>query len=142
MRTFRIIGVLLVGACTPFPGPRVEATTRPMPIPIDPSLSTAMDGESASRGRAMARFGCASCHAIDSAGDSPLALAPPFREIVRRRGSDDLAAAFEQGLVTTHPVMPPYVFRANEIHDLTAYLDTLRARVTRPSDQSASVRRR
>ena len=82
----------------------------------------------------MAIVGCASCHAIDAAGDSPLAIAPPFREIVRRRGSEDLAAAFEQGLVTTHPAMPPYVFGASQIHDLTAYLDTLRAPVIRPSD--------
>jgi mono/diheme cytochrome c family protein len=127
MRSLKIIGILLVGACTPMPGPRMEATARPMPDQTVPSLSTAMDLESASRGRAMASIGCASCHAIDPAGDSPLAIAPPFREIVRRRGSDDLAAAFEQGLVTTHPTMPPYVFRAGEIHDLTAYLDTLRA---------------
>ncbi|WP_425987445.1 c-type cytochrome [Brevundimonas sp. TWP2-3-2] len=81
----------------------------------------------------MAIIGCASCHAIDATGDSPLVVAPPFREIVRRRGSDDLAAAFEQGLVTTHPAMPPYVFGASQIHDLTAYLDTLRAPVGRPS---------
>ena len=83
----------------------------------------------------MASIGCASCHAIDATGDSPLAIAPPFREIVKRRGSDDLAAAFEQGLVTTHPAMPPYVFGASQIHDLTAYLDTLRAPVVRPSER-------
>ena len=81
----------------------------------------------------MAAIGCASCHAIDAAGASPLAIAPPFREIVRRRGSADLAAAFEQGMVTTHPAMPPYVFGASQIHDLTAHLDTLRAPVVRPS---------
>ena len=31
-----------------------------------------------------------------------------------------------QGLVTTHPAMPPFTFRAGEIDDLIAYLDTLR----------------
>ncbi|MEQ7154240.1 c-type cytochrome [Brevundimonas aurifodinae] len=126
MRAFKIIGVLLLGACTPV------ATTAPdtgagQAALTAPAMSTAMDLEAASRGRAIALLGCASCHAIDPAGDSPRAIAPPFREIVQRRGSDDLARAFEQGLVTTHPAMPPYVFRANEIHDLTAYLDTLRA---------------
>lgn len=126
MRVFKIIGVLVVGACAPVAAPQMEPTASPAAVQNDPSLSTAMNLEAASRGRAIASMGCASCHAIDPAGDSPLAIAPPFREIVRRRGSDDLAAAFEQGLVTTHPAMPLYVFRANEIHDLTAYLNTLR----------------
>lgn len=139
MRVATIIGLLLVGACSPLPGPRVASppsaprASSTQDNPAVSSLSTALDRESASRGRAMAIVGCASCHAIDAAGDSPLAVAPPFREIVRRRGSDDLAAAFEQGLVTTHPAMPPYVFGASQIHDLTAYLDTLRTPVGRPS---------
>lgn len=86
-----------------------------------------MDRQSAVRGRAIAALACVSCHAIGEADASRLAIAPPFRDVVQRRGSDDLARGFAQGLVTTHPDMPPYVFRANEIHDLTAYLDTLRA---------------
>ena len=137
MRAFRIIGCLLVGACTPLPGPRVEPapiadSTANLPgAPTAPSLSTAMDVEAAARGAIIARTSCAGCHAIEAAGDSPMAIAPPFRAIVQRRSSDDLAAAFERGLVTTHPAMPPYVFRANEIHDLTAYLDTLRDGVDR-----------
>ena len=131
MRIVSIIGLLLLGACTPLSEPRVEPSSIPITAAsprADPlsSLSTAMDREAASRGRAMALVGCASCHAIDTEGDSPLAIGPPFREIVQRRSSDDLAAAFEQGLVTAHPTMPLNVFRANEIHDLTAHLNTLR----------------
>lgn len=89
------------------------------------SLSTSMDLEAASRGRAIAVTGCASCHAIDATGVSAFAAAPPFRDVVRRRSLDDLETAFSVGLVTTHPAMPPYVFRASEIDDLIAYLDTL-----------------
>lgn len=141
MRALKVIGSLLLGACMPLPGPGVAPssiatiTANPAAGPTAPSLSTAMDLEAASRGRAFARIGCASCHAIEAAGDSPLAIAPPFREIVRRRGAEDLASAFDQGLVTSHPAMPLYVFRANEIHDLTAHLNTLRDgtdRKTRP----------
>ena len=137
MRAFRIIGCLLVGACTPLPHSRVVPepiadTTGNVTMPrAASSLSTAMDVEAAARGATIARTSCAGCHAIEAAGDSPMAIAPPFRAIIRRRSSDDLAAAFERGLVTTHPAMPPYVFRANEIHDLTAYLDTLRDGVDR-----------
>lgn len=90
-----------------------------------PSLSADLDAAAASRGRAIALVGCASCHAIDAAGASPFAPATPFRDIVRRRSLDDIEAGFAQGLVTTHPAMPPYVFRAGEIDDLIAYLETL-----------------
>ena len=137
MRAFRIIGCVLLGACTPLPHPpvvpaRIADPTGTMTMPrAASSLSTAMDVEAAARGATIARTSCAGCHAIEAAGDSPMAIAPPFRVIVRRRSSDDLAAAFERGLVTPHPAMPPYVFRANEIHDLTAYLDTLRDGIDR-----------
>lgn len=85
-----------------------------------------MDAEAASRGRAITIIGCASCHAIDATGASPLAAAPPFRDVVHRRSLDDLETAFSTGLVTTHPAMPPYVFRAGEIDDLLAYFETLK----------------
>ena len=91
-----------------------------------PSLSATMDSEAASRGRAITIIGCASCHAIDATGASPLAAAPPFRDVVHRRSLDDLETAFATGLVTTHPAMPPYVFRAAEIDDLIAYFETLK----------------
>lgn len=99
--------------------PVTQVATRP------PLLSTAMNAEAASRGRAIAVVGCASCHAIDATGPSAFAAAPPFRDIVRKRSMDDLETSFAQGLVTTHPAMPPYVFRASEIDDLIAYLDSL-----------------
>lgn len=105
-------------------------TADPLPItaPVAtalPPLSAALETEAASRGRAIAVIGCASCHAIDPIGTSALPAAPPFRDIVRRRSLDDLETAFATGLVTTHPTMPPYVFRASEIDDLIAYLGTV-----------------
>jgi len=113
--------ILLLSACTsapPAPVAVAEATELP-------SFAAALDREAASRGRAIALVGCASCHAIDATGPSPFATAPPFRDIVRRRSLDDLETAFSTGLVTTHPSMPPYVFRAAEIDDLIAYFETL-----------------
>ena len=84
MRAFKIIAVLLLGACAPVTGPQSEPSE--MRLQAAPSLSTALEFEAASRGRAMAIIGCANCHAIDVRGNSPLAIAPPFRDIVRRRG--------------------------------------------------------
>ena len=88
-------------------------------------LSTAMNAEAASRGQAIVVVGCVGCHAINATGPSVLAAAPPFRDIVRRRSLDDLETSFALGLVTTHPAMPAYVFRASEIDDLIAYLGSL-----------------
>ena len=84
-----------------------------------------LDTAAASRGRAIALVGCSSCHAIDATGPSPFPPATPFRDIVQKRTLDDLEVGFAQGLVTTHPAMPPYVFRASEIDDIIAYLGTL-----------------
>lgn len=79
------------------------------------------------RGQQFAARGCSGCHAIGSAGASPLAAATPFREIVHRYPLDQLEARFAAGLVTSHPTMPPFTFRASEIDDLMAYLETVKA---------------
>lgn len=56
-----------------------------------------------------------------------MADATPLREIVHRYPLDQLEEAFAEGLVTSHPAMPEYIFRASEIDDLIAYLETLKA---------------
>lgn len=128
-------GIVALWGCAP--PPAIPLTQAPGALP---SLSTALDTAAASRGRAIALVGCASCHAIDATGASAFTPATPFRDIVQRRSLDDIEAGFAQGLVTTHPAMPPYVFRAGEIDDLIAYLTTLK---TPPSNarpqQSRSV---
>lgn len=119
--TFAVLATLGLTACeTPVPPSMAQAEPTELP-----SLSAALSTEAASRGRAIAIIGCASCHAIDATGASPFAEAPPFRDVARRRSLDDLETAFATGLVTTHTAMPPYVFRAAEIDDLNAYFETL-----------------
>lgn len=95
----------------------------PGPTPTRPDLVA----EAAGRGQRLAAAACASCHAIDQGGASPMAAATPFREIVGRYPLSHLEEAFAEGLVTSHPAMPAYVFRASEIDDLIAYLETVRA---------------
>ncbi|MFA4952448.1 cytochrome c [Brevundimonas sp.] len=68
------------------------------------------------RGHRYLVHACSGCHAIGPAGASPLPDATPLR------------AGFADGLVTSHPAMPSFTFRAGEIDDLMAYLDDLRAR--------------
>ena len=81
--------------------------------------------EAAARGQRLASSACAGCHAVGPTGASPLPAAPPFREIVHRVPLDQLEQRFAEGLVTAHPAMPAFVFRASEIDDLVAWLETL-----------------
>ncbi|MBI2262729.1 MAG: cytochrome c [Caulobacterales bacterium] len=83
--------------------------------------------EAAARGQRLAAGTCASCHAVGPVGASPMREATPFREIVHRYPLDHLEEAFAEGLVTGHPAMPLFVFRASEIDDLIAYLETVKA---------------
>ncbi|MGZ9114668.1 MAG: c-type cytochrome [Brevundimonas sp.] len=83
--------------------------------------------QAAVRGQQLAAQTCAGCHAMAGGGASPMVEATPFREIVRRYPLDQLEEAFAEGLVTGHPAMPAFVFRASEIDDLIAYLETVKA---------------
>ena len=120
--TATLLTALALVGCAPHPampvGHNAEAA---------PSYSRAtLDRQAAARGAAIADGVCASCHAVSASGTSPYVAAPPFRDIVARRPLGDIETAMVQGLVTTHPAMPPFTFRAGEIDDLIAYLETLR----------------
>lgn len=83
--------------------------------------------DAALRGQRLAAQACGGCHAIGLTGASSLADATPFREIVHRRSLGELEEGFAAGLVTSHPAMPRFNFRASEIDDLIAYLETVKA---------------
>lgn len=97
------------------------------PAPARPQASASLTGEAVERGRLLTSTACASCHATGATGDSPLPDATPLREIAHRYPLNQLEEAFAAGLVTTHPAMPGYNFRASEIDDLIAYLEALKA---------------
>jgi cytochrome c len=77
-------------------------------------------------GRELVRVHCSRCHAIDNQGSSPMAGAPPFRDLKLRYPIGDLAEALAEGIATGHPQMPEFTFSPQEIDDLLAYLDSLR----------------
>ncbi|WP_396593404.1 c-type cytochrome [Brevundimonas sp. R86498] len=112
-----LAGVLAAGCASP---------PEPAPAP-DPMSGLALaNADAAARGQRITSGVCASCHATGLTGDSPMAAATPFRVIVQRYPLDQLEEAFGEGLVTGHPAMPEFVFRASEIDDLMAYLQTLK----------------
>lgn len=77
------------------------------------------------RGKAFAQTNCARCHSIDRVTQSPLKIAPPFRELHLRYPIDSLAEAFAEGLYTGHPSMPEFQLDADQANDLLSYLKSL-----------------
>lgn len=92
-----------------------------------PQMRASLQTEAVERGRVLATRTCASCHAVGRSDASRLPDAPPFRELGQRYPLDTLEESFAEGLVTSHPAMPRFVFRAGEIDDLIAYLESLKA---------------
>ena len=79
----------------------------------------------AQRGLIIVRTNCSRCHAISKAGDSPLAIAPPFRTLHQRYPVEDLEEPLAEGIVTGHPTMPEFRFDPGQVGDIIAYLKTL-----------------
>ena len=88
------------------------------------------------RGQAIAQKQCARCHAVEEFGDSPMGLAPPFRDLSKRYPVEHLAEALAEGIVTGHPAMPRFTFEPREIDALLTFIGSLRA----PGDQPARRR--
>ena len=79
----------------------------------------------AQRGLTFVRTNCAMCHAIGRVGESPLPVAPLFRNLHELYAVEDLAEALAEGIVTGHPSMPQFTLDAAQIDDVIAYLKTL-----------------
>jgi mono/diheme cytochrome c family protein len=82
----------------------------------------------AAAGRAFAERNCQRCHAIGASGESPIAEAPPFREIVKRWPPEYLAESLAEGIEVGHSTqvdMPEFTLEQKQIDDLIAYLQTL-----------------
>ncbi len=77
------------------------------------------------RGADIAVKQCARCHAIGRSGESPMSLAPPFRDLSKRYPVDNLAEALAEGIVTGHPAMPRFTFEPREINALLAFMHSL-----------------
>ncbi|MCR9219476.1 MAG: cytochrome c [Alphaproteobacteria bacterium] len=76
-------------------------------------------------GEALAAARCAECHAIGRTGESPVAVAPPFRTLQDLWPLANLAEALAEGIVTGHPQMPETRLEPGEIDAFLAYLETL-----------------
>jgi mono/diheme cytochrome c family protein len=77
------------------------------------------------RGKTFALTNCARCHATDRVSPSPLAVAPPFRDLHRRYPIETLSEAFAEGIYTGHPTMPAFQLDPDQINDLLSFLKSL-----------------
>jgi mono/diheme cytochrome c family protein len=82
--------------------------------------------DTAERGRQLAERMCAHCHAIGKWERSPLANAPPFRQLEPRVDFDELQQRLQDGIVSGHPAMPMFIFSSDEARALVVYLRTIR----------------
>jgi mono/diheme cytochrome c family protein len=88
------------------------------------SVATAQPSPQA-RGEAIATKQCGRCHSVTRSGESPMGLAPPFRDLSRRYPIDNLAEALAEGIVTGHPAMPRFTFEPRDIDALLTYIESL-----------------
>lgn len=89
--------------------------------------ATAADDETLIDGRALLAKNCGRCHAIDRSGASPLAQAPPLREIYRQRPDERLEFEFAEGMGSRHADMPQIQFSSEEIAAILTYLGGISA---------------
>jgi mono/diheme cytochrome c family protein len=85
----------------------------------------AQDFDPVETGRALVTMYCADCHATAATGESPLAIAPRFRELHLRYDVEFLSEALVEGIVTAHPEMPQFEFDPDQAAAIVAYLKSL-----------------
>ena len=84
--------------------------------------SMAADGR---KGRTIVQMNCATCHATGRQGDSPMAKAPPFRDLHKRYPVENLQEALGEGIATGHSKMPEFKFEPKQVDEIIDYLKTL-----------------
>jgi mono/diheme cytochrome c family protein len=63
------------------------------------------------------------CHAVGRFGDSPLPIAPPFRDLHEVHPIDEPEASLREGVFfANHPNMPQFTLEPDQIADVIAYL--------------------
>ncbi|MDP3316415.1 MAG: cytochrome c [Devosia sp.] len=93
--------------------------------------STAMAGASTpvadpiADGKVLVDAYCSDCHVVGRTGESPLPIAPRFRDLHLRYDVEDLSEALVEGIVTAHEAMPEFEFDPIQAAAIIAYLKSL-----------------
>ena len=76
-------------------------------------------------GREIAVKNCARCHGVGMDDASPHKAAPPFRDVVERYPSENLAEALAEGIVSGHPDMPVFEVDIIQLQDIISYIASI-----------------
>ncbi len=90
--------------------------------PIEPEAASGPSPQA--RGRALAQENCGGCHAIGETGASPVAKAPPFRDLHKKYPVENLQEALAEGIVA-HPEMPEFKLTPEQVNELIGYMKML-----------------
>jgi cytochrome c len=93
-----------------------------------PAVRAAPEAVDADRGEALVRLHCSGCHAAGREDRSPMAAAPPLRELHRRYEPELLGEALAEGILTGHPAMPAFSFAPPDVEAIIRYLDSIQTR--------------
>jgi cytochrome c len=77
------------------------------------------------RGKTFVLTNCSRCHAIDKVSESPLKIAPPFRDLHLKYPIESLQESLAEGIYTGHPTMPTFRLEPDQINDVLSYLKSL-----------------
>jgi hypothetical protein len=77
------------------------------------------------RGLTFVRVHCAQCHSIDTASESTLKIAPPFRDLHRKGPIESLRRPLSEGIIANHPTMPQFRLEADQVNDVIAFMQSL-----------------
>lgn len=92
----------------------------------------------ASRGQALVRQNCGSCHAVGTGGESPMRGAPTLRTLAQNYPVAHLEEALAEGINVGHPAMPVVAFAPDEVDAIVVYLETIQT-PRQPQSRGAPV---
>jgi len=93
-------------------------------LTVLPGAAGAVELGDAKAGHAYATAVCAECHEVEAGQSfSPNPDAPSFQEVADTPGMT--AQALAVWLQTSHPTMPNFIIKPDDIDDLTAYITSL-----------------
>ena len=122
----------------PLPVVLLEGVTVPRPLPLRHTFAAvallaasaagalaAEDDTSASAGKALLEAHCAKCHSIAATGESPLAKAPPLRQVYLKYPIEQLEEGFAEGMGSRHRDMPQIQFSPDQVEAILTYFGSI-----------------
>ncbi len=85
----------------------------------------ALAADDAADGKAILEKNCARCHSIDTTGESPLAKAPPLRQVYLKYPIEQLEEGFAEGMGSRHRDMPQIQFSPDQVSAILSYLGSI-----------------